>query len=69
MSKYKTREEKELQLVIASLKNVLTDVPYDFMYDGEDEDFELDSLVSEENMDNIFEDDKDRFKWEDETLE
>lgn len=30
--------EKELKLLIGSLKNVLTDVPYDFMYDDDDND-------------------------------
>ena len=33
-------EEKEVRLLIDSLKNVLTDVPYDFVYDNADEDEE-----------------------------
>ena len=34
-----TQEEKEIKVLISSLKNVFTDVPYDFMYeDEEDED-------------------------------
>lgn len=28
-------EEKEVRLLISSLKNVLTDVPYDFMYEAD----------------------------------
>ena len=32
------REEREIELLISSLKNVLTDVPYDFMYDNVDDD-------------------------------
>lgn len=36
-----SQEEKEVKLLIGSLKNVLTDVPYDFIYDNvEDEDDE-----------------------------
>ena len=31
-----TQEEKEIKVLISSLKNVFTDVPYDFMYDDED---------------------------------
>lgn len=31
-------DEKELRLLIGSLKNVLTDVPYDFVYDNVDDD-------------------------------
>ena len=34
-----SQDEKEIKVLIGSLKNVLTDVPYDFMYDNvEDED-------------------------------
>lgn len=33
-----TQEEKEVELLIGSLKNVLTDVPYDFVYDNDDDD-------------------------------
>ena len=29
-----SQEEKELKVLIASLKNVFTDVPYDFMYEN-----------------------------------
>lgn len=28
-----SQEEKEVKVLIGSLKNVLTDVPYDFMWD------------------------------------
>lgn len=31
-----TQEEKEVKVLISSLKNVLTDVPYDFEWDDED---------------------------------
>lgn len=31
-----TQEEKEVKVLISSLKNVLTDIPYDFMYDDEE---------------------------------
>ena len=34
------REEREIELLISSLKNVLTDVPYDFVYDEDDDDDE-----------------------------
>lgn len=33
-----SQEEKEVKLLINSLKNVLTDVPYDFVYDNDDDD-------------------------------
>ena len=33
-----SQEEKEVKLLIGSLKNVLTDVPYDFIYDNEEDD-------------------------------
>lgn len=33
-----SQEEKEVKLLIASLKNVLSDVPYDFMYDDDEDD-------------------------------
>ena len=32
-----SQEEKEVQVLIRSLKNVLTDVPYDFEWDDEEE--------------------------------
>lgn len=32
-----TQEEKEVKVLISSLKNVLTDVPYDFMWDDDSE--------------------------------
>lgn len=35
-----SQEEKELKVLISSLKNVLTDVPYNFEWDDEDEDSE-----------------------------
>ena len=41
------QEEKELRLLIDSIKNVLTDVPYKFMYDGEDDKF-IDEFNTEE---------------------
>ena len=41
------QEEKELRLLIDSIKNVLTDVPYKFMYDGEDDEF-IDEFNTEE---------------------
>ena len=41
-------DEKELKVLISSLKNVLSDVPYDFMYD---EEIEEDS--DEKETDNI----------------
>ena len=31
------QEEKEIKVLISSLKNVLTDVPYDFEWDDGDE--------------------------------
>ena len=31
-----SQEEKEVKVLISSLKNVMTDVPYDFMWDDED---------------------------------
>lgn len=65
MSKYKTREEKELELLIEDLKNTLTEIPYDFVYDDAEEKDE-DSTIG---IDNVDEDDKDRFRWEDETFE
>ena len=30
-----SQEEKEVKVLISSLKNVMTDVPYDFMWDDE----------------------------------
>ena len=33
-----SQDEKEIKLLISSLKNVLTDVPYDFMYKDRDDD-------------------------------
>ena len=33
-----TQEEKEVKVLISSLKNVLTDIPYDFMYEDEESD-------------------------------
>lgn len=33
-----SQDEKEIKVLINSLKNVLTDVPYDFMYDKSDDD-------------------------------
>lgn len=65
MSKYKTREEKELELLIEDLKNTLTEIPYDFVYDDAEEK-DKDSTIG---IDNVDEDDKDRFRWEDETFE
>jgi hypothetical protein len=36
-----SQEEKEIKVLISSLKNVLTDVPYDFEWDdGSEEDSE-----------------------------
>ena len=36
-----SQEEKEIKVLIGSLKNVLTDVPYDFEWgDGNEEDAE-----------------------------
>lgn len=32
-----SQEEKEVKVLISSLKNVMTDVPYDFEWDDEDE--------------------------------
>jgi hypothetical protein len=32
-----SQEEKEIKVLISSLKNVLTDVPYDFEWDDGDE--------------------------------
>ena len=31
-----SQEEKEVKVLISSLKNVMTDVPYDFEWDDED---------------------------------
>ncbi len=31
-----SQEEKEVKMLISSLKNVMTDVPYDFEWDDED---------------------------------
>lgn len=33
-----SQDEKEIKVLINSLKNVLTDVPYDFVYDKSDDD-------------------------------
>lgn len=33
-----TKEEMEVRELIASLKNTLTEIPYDFEYDSDDED-------------------------------
>ena len=33
-----SQEEKEIKVLISSLKNVLTDVPYDFEWDDKEED-------------------------------
>lgn len=33
-----SQEEKELDILIGSIKNVLTDVPYDFMYSRDEND-------------------------------
>lgn len=33
-----SQEEKEVKLLISSLKNVLSDVPYDFVYDDDEDD-------------------------------
>lgn len=33
-----SQEEKEIKVLISSLKNVLTDVPYDFEWDDEEGD-------------------------------
>lgn len=33
-----SQEEKEIKVLISSLKNVLTDVPYDFEWDDEEDD-------------------------------
>jgi len=40
-----SKEEKEVKVLIDSLKNVLTDVPYDFVYENseDDEDNEVDN--------------------------
>lgn len=32
-----SQEEKEVKVLISSLKNVLTDVPYDFEWDDEED--------------------------------
>ena len=32
-----SQEEKEIKVLIGSLKNVLTDVPYDFTWDDEED--------------------------------
>ena len=32
-----SQDEKEIKMLINSLKKVLTDVPYDFMYDSDDD--------------------------------
>ena len=32
-----THEEKEIKVLISSLKNVFTDVPYDFEWENEEE--------------------------------
>ena len=32
-----SQEEKEVRVLISSLKNVLTDVPYDFEWDDEED--------------------------------
>ena len=33
-----SQDDKEIKMLINSLKNVLTDVPYDFVYDKSDDD-------------------------------
>lgn len=32
-----SQEEKEVKILISSLKNVLTDIPYDFEWDDEED--------------------------------
>lgn len=41
-----SHEEEELRLLINSIKNTLTDIPYDFHYDNVDDD---DDDYSDEN--------------------
>lgn len=50
------QEEKELRLLIDSIKNVLTDVPYKFMYDGKDDEF-----IDEFNTEEFDDEDEDKF--------
>ena len=42
-------EEKEIKVLIDSLKNVLTDVPYDFEYDDADDNTNY-AMALAENM-------------------
>lgn len=42
-----TQEEKEVRLLINSIKNTLTDIPYNFMYDKDDDDIDEDSWEDE----------------------
>lgn len=46
-----TPEEKELKVLISSLKNVLTDVPYDFVYDDYEEFDDNDEIDDDEYYD------------------
>lgn len=44
-------EEKELKVLISSLKNVLTDVPYDFVYNNDGSDDDIDESINDEYYD------------------
>lgn len=39
-----TQEEKEVKILISSLKNVLTDVPYNFEWDDETNNDEINNI-------------------------
>ena len=41
-----SQEEKEIKILISSLKNVFTDVPYDFEW--EDEEDSIEQIISED---------------------
>lgn len=43
-----SQEDHELKVLIGSLKNVLTDVPYDFMYEDENDNEESNNELTEE---------------------
>jgi hypothetical protein len=41
-----SQEEKEIKVLISSLKNVLTDVPYDFEWDDEEDSYKEDTYAA-----------------------
>lgn len=44
-----SKEEQDVKLLINSIKTMLTDIPYNFMYEDTDED---ETIISENNKEN-----------------